>query len=401
MLTLATSRGEEIFQQATVADFNGDGIPDLALSINPIGLFGGYERIELGRGDGTSYATQTLMYPQVPRPGNQSTVRASVADLNMDGIEDLIFQVDSQFQTWLGNGDGTFRQQSSGVTNEYYGPLVIGDVNGDGIPDIVYSSDFTNGISNPRTAILEVSLGDGAGNFTQSAYTNNFGPGTTNDVKLADVNGDGVLDILWEIDSQIHVLLGKGDGTFTAGPVTNLNRSEGLLVADFNQDGIPDVGLANVGQIIYGRGDGTFSAPIPTNIETSPTAFVADLDGDGIPDWITSQGALYEGNGFGIFTPFGTIPTDKAVLAASDLNGDSLPDLVVGYTSYSGKSPAAQTILAALQSSAVATEVVVPGTGQRHVFASKKGDATHIGSTSPSTWSIYNIPIGTSTVLRL
>src|SRR5262249_41086674 len=119
---------------------------------------------------------------------------------------------------------------------------------------------------------------------------------------IADVNGDGKLDIVtvngtYNNSAVLGVLLGKGDGTFQptirSGLTLGLGPG-GVTVADVTGDGIPDaiVGIANTVAILPGNGDGTFTTlgtyPVGTASPVGPIA-VEDLNGDGIADLVAAS----------------------------------------------------------------------------------------------------------------
>jgi hypothetical protein len=122
-----------------IGDFNGDGIPDLA-----VGNFQGADvSVLLGKGDGTFHAA--VNYPVGPYPSFLSTV--VVRDFNGDGIPDLAVGFMGGVRLLLGNGDGTFQATPiSYVAGGYFVNLwtpcvAAGDFNGDGLPDLAVTSD--------------------------------------------------------------------------------------------------------------------------------------------------------------------------------------------------------------------------------------------------------------------
>ncbi len=276
-----------------VADVNGDGHPDI-LVLNSHNSF--VVGVLLGNGDGT-------FAPAVTYKGDGFSI--AVADVNGDGKPDLIT---GSAEVLLGNGDGTFQpaiRYGSGAME-----TVVADVNGDGKPDIVAIVDVVN-----VGTYIGVLLGKGDGTFpTQVLYST--GGVQSYSVAVGDLNGDGKPDIVASNyctteacngDGSVSVLLGNGDGTFQAATTYDSGGRFATSVAlgDVNGDGKLDVMVGNaycqpvpcgskssVG-VLVGKGDGTFQPLVTYLIPQSPFSLtVADVNG-GLPDLLLAAGELY------------------------------------------------------------------------------------------------------------
>ena len=339
-------------------DFNGDGIPDLAVTDNYYAYSSGVT-ILLGNGDGTFKTKST---PSV----GANPYEIEVGDFNGDGVPDLaVVNAGSccdyvgTVSILLGNGDGTFTPKS---TFRGYTTVAMGDFNGDGILDLVTA----NGSDNTVTVLL----GNGDGTFAVKSHPS-VHPGV---MGVGDFNGDGIPDlaVVNNLDGTVTALLGNGDGTFTAKSTTSVGSGPlSIVVADFTGDGVPDLATANSDNtvsILLGKGDGTFTTKSTPNVGSiSYGMAVGDFNGDGIPDlvvanydgpYFASQMTILQGNGDGTFFTGTTHSAAGYELAVGDFNGDGLPDVMLA-----NPNGGAQLLLGEVATTAIANNVTVPGSG--------------------------------------
>lgn len=304
-------------------DFNRDGKQDLLLSDGSGNPF-----IFLGNGDGTFQPKVGL------NQGAISIYVSAVADVNLDGKLDLL--VGTSFPSspgiMLGVGDGTFLPMQK-ITGS---AILVADFNSDGIPDLLSGSD---------KCAFAVHLGKGDGTFGAEVGCGIYHQGDfSGGLCVGDFNGDGKLDLVWTSvrgADTVWLWLGNGDGTFQDSKLVNYGPGHGIksvVAADFNRDGKLDLLVAGgSGEIIVllGKGDGTFQTPQyiavkPWNLQNYQEAVSGDFNGDGIVD-IAYFNLVLLGKGDGTFQPaqelFGTAVRSYAV-AAADFNGDGKADLI-------------------------------------------------------------------------
>jgi hypothetical protein len=337
-----------------VADFNGDGKPDFAVSNSSFKFIQPSIGVMLNTTPAGA-STASFAYP------TQVAVlqgELAVGDFNGDGKPDLAVANNGAVAILLnttptGSDTPSFAAPQSFAAGSSSTSVAVGDFNGDGKPDLaVIDASGTVSILLNTTATGSVSF---AAPQTFAAGTN---PGP---LAVADFNGDGMPDLAFasQGSNAVSVLLdttatGSGTVSFAAPQAFAVGTGPAsLAVADFNGDGMPDLAVANSGTtaapgttvsvLLYstptGSGTASFTAPQTFTVGTGPFAVaVADFNGDGKPDLAVETGtnlavlvsttpALATAASFAapqtFTTPYGSF------LAAGDFNGDGRPDLAL------------------------------------------------------------------------
>ena len=295
-----------------VGDFNSDLIPDLAVTISwdsyvSILLGGG----DSGRGDGTFLLAGEYEVGTWPHG-------VAAGDFNSDGISDLtvVNNLNDSISILPGNGgggrgDGTFAPAVTCPVGDGPYHLAVGDFSSDGIKDLA--------VTNGRDDTFSVLIGEGTQGMPDGTYSVDryvagaYGPWG---IAAGDFNSDGIQDFaVANADrNDVGIFLGngsqgKGDGSFTLSGDYDTGEfpagvgPHGLVVGDFNSDGIADLAV--------------------TNHESEGEGDVGILLGDGT-----------DGRGYGRFRPEGNYPVGQMPegIAAGDFNSDGISDLAVANT---------------------------------------------------------------------
>src|SRR5579863_2151955 len=251
-----------------------------------------------GNGDGTFTVEPTLTLPAGAGP-----TAIAVADFNDDGFADLaVVNKDANtVSIFLGNGDETFQTPTTLVTGNAPTSIVAQAFN----PNAPAVIDLA--VTNSTDNTLQIFLGNGKGAFT-NGVTYNTGV-TPVYVASADLDLDGNLDLAVadsgaatsanSVGNSISVFLGNGDGTFIKPGGTRMDFAAGttptsFVIADFNDDGIPDLGVTASGDnafaLMLGAGGGFLNAPIEVPVGTTPDSIAtADFNGSGLPDVVMTN----------------------------------------------------------------------------------------------------------------
>ncbi|MDI1247089.1 MAG: VCBS repeat-containing protein [Rhodoferax sp.] len=347
-----------------VADFDGDKRSDVAVAATYIDgppPHSGY--VEIYRQSGAGVFAAPVRYSVGPDPWGMS-----VGDINGDGHLDLVIATPHalpiQVNTISDSGGisllrqdaahpGSFLTSQWLVTGGLADDAAIAYLDGDGLADLIVADAVSvnaralmlqQNPAAPGTFLAPVSLPTGSG-------------GGSDDVTVADINGDGRTDMVLAAENSIVVFYQKATGGFEPAAVFGAGIStQGVAVADLNGDGRADLVAVNAG---YAPSGGSGGASVSILLQSSPGSFVAtqisvadgarrvaigDLNQDGIPDMsvvsmvyqnlhspsrvsVLLQSAVSRGQ----FTVAGvyTGPDPGSFIAIGDMNGDGRNDLVV------------------------------------------------------------------------
>lgn len=394
-----------------VGDFNNDGRDDILYQDNT-----GLWQFAAGQSNGTFQVTQADQ-PGSPFAGlslgphvtNGTNYHA--ADFDGDGDIDLLYAASNAQQMILyTNNNGNFSANPTITTGPLYGNrTIVGDFNGDGIADVLYR------VSNTANDPWKIMLGTGNGTFSDLDITNALSPFKNVSLpdlnlynyRVADVDGDGDVDLIYLKASQVMTYFRNDNGTFTVGTLVNVAvlPQTRYVVADLDGDGDGDIlfqNSSNTNDWKFYRNDGKDGSgnPVFVLVEkdandspiiglnmadmTNQNYKVGDFDGDGDLDIFASV-ALVPGS---IYTQSGSLPQLlSATPADNTLN----------------VSPGANIVLTFDRS-------VSPGSGSIQLVRLSDGQVTTIAASSVevsgsgTTWTINpasNLDQGAAYAVRI
>jgi hypothetical protein len=452
-----------------LADVTGSGTLDLIT--NTVNTPNGYPdtpvpafTVQLGTGKGAFNSVATTITAPASFVLNGTTVTGAnttaadtfaVSDINGDGKADLVFADNGIYSapvyfTAISNGDGTFQAPVPTVfpqiapsadfdISNSISSLQIASLKKGGNASLIFCFNEVAGGTgvNPYNLGIVVLPGNGNGTFQAPVITPTYS--STNPPTsafspqieaIADLNGDGNADLIvnvpgsvvtnFQLQNQLEVLLGNGDGTFkTPIPIASVPDLYGIpVIADLNKDGKLDLtflGETAAGQaeivIALGNGDGTFATPsvldLPDGDAIRNAGFAAgDFNGDGNLDLALFDSAafsgIFYGNGNGTFNSVnvGTasapslIPQDLINLStfgpavAANLTSSSAPDILVGNTvllNVNGAAPTTTTTPVVTVSPSPSSITSAQSTAVTIAVSGGNGAATPTGSVTLSS----------------
>jgi hypothetical protein len=374
-------------QLLAAGDVNGDGNTDLiVLPTNGGSNLSGLQLL-LGDGKGGFSLTKTTGLPTCNNCGYSNV---QLVDLNADGKLDLVvinwgtLDTDSTGQVcgrgpgsltlYVGDGKGAFKQSYSTALSEVARSSVIADFNNDGKPDFAFYSTVSGAACYPNAKSLEIFLNNGNGTLgaphsvaipqvqgavavaaAVAAPTNKESGTMLDDLTSGDFNHDGNVDLaLIRFDTTtgnftkiIDVLNGKGDGTFSGGPIyTFAERPIALAGADFNHDGRTDlvVTLANdaagtfrIATLLAKQTTGFYWSSATAYKTTYVSLALADFNADGNLDLLSTPGTNYLP--FAVFANYGNGSFPAPVTLSVASTGTNTTDPIFAVPLKTGAKP--------------------------------------------------------------
>ena len=340
-----------------IGDLNGDGMQDLAVTIN------NYQAAVLI--NTTSPGASTISFSGITSyVAGSGATSISLSDLNGDGKKDIAVANSNVSNVSIftnttapGSTSPTFSSKTDFTAGNSASALSIGDLNGDGKPDLITANGMWAG---SNASVLLNTTTPGTSSPTFLAKTDFATGNRPYSVAIGDLNGDKKPDFALanNLSSNVSVYLNT-TATGVATPVLSANEADfttgitpySVAIGDINGNGMPDLAVANTGNnyvsILLNMttpGSDVFSFSTHTDFLTGSaprSVALSDLNGDGKPDMVVANSSSITVSIYintttpGATTPTFTTNTDFTTgitpysVSISDLNGDGKQDLVV------------------------------------------------------------------------
>ncbi len=354
---------EGFFQTIQTGNFDGDGNLDLAVQTYVFNSdyysFSGQNTLTLLLGDGEGDFSLDQEFDL-----GESVSNLTVADVNNDGLSDIQLEdfsfFPSQFEVLLRDGDDFTPAPGFPFENQDFNRVSFADFNKDGSLDKVVTETIFDDISFTEKTNVSVFLGEESGEFSSDAsFTTQF-DGFSQTIKTGNFDGDGNLDLAVQTNvfnyygyyssssqNTLTLLLGDGEGDFSLDQEVDLGENvNNVTVTDANNDGLEDIEISTsflkeTVDILLGDEQGNLTEGSEVELEDIREIAAGDVDGDDIPDLVVLNGffenlsiQVLSGNGDGEFEETSTVPLNEDFqfpddIDVVDLNGDGNLDVLV------------------------------------------------------------------------
>ena len=346
--------GTGVFTEHASANLDPFNVPAVLLDVDQNNTLDVIIKKKVYLNDGAGTFTLDINDPLAPYVNPVITL---VDDFNRDGIIDIAFPKKAKTQVLFGDGQGGFdlSEELNGVGN---GSAAVGDLNGDGYPEIVSSGVVES--ANDRVD-SDLYVNDGTGKFNRNIL-NSLAELSYGDAQFADLDGDGDQDLVtcgnaieaWSIhdddEETTKLYFNDGLGNFTENSSHPFLQLDGNMeLADYDGDGDIDVLLSGyeynplssdpvpydgVTVMYINDGTGNFTAVTNTGLPEETSFHMmesVDLDNDDDMDLIL-KARVFINDGTGMFTESHNhdfVGVTRMVLSVSDVNNDSFKDVFI------------------------------------------------------------------------